>query len=229
MRLFRIFFATLVSVVLLLTANPELTYAGPPLGILTLALSARVDTAIAFAGLSVFEGEMLSTEHDGRLGARLGDVSMALSGNSGCTVHKLDGGAHIDLERGSVFVSAPPPTRYEVHLEGAMLRSEAGASTNTQITLLGPKSIQVAARRGDVDFLYKDEFQVLREGSVYRIDLDTPGTSPSVISGGGGAGAPGSLHRATYFILAGAGTGALIWGVRELSNAPAPAVSPAKP
>jgi hypothetical protein len=152
MRLFRIFFATLVSVALLLTANPLLTYAGPPLGILTLALSARVDTAIAFAGLSVFEGEMLSTEHDGRLGARLGDVSMALSGNSGVTVHKLEGGAHIDLEHGSVFVSAPPPTRYEVHLEGAMLRSETGASTNTQITLLGPKSIQV--RRVAVTWIF---------------------------------------------------------------------------
>jgi hypothetical protein len=229
MRLFRIFSATLVSLVFFLFTLPELSYASPPLGILTLAFSARLDSAIAFAGLSVFEGEMLSTERDGRLGARLGDVSMALSGNSAATVHKLDGGAHIDLERGSVFVSTPQLTRYEVHLEGATLRSETGTGTNTQITLLGPKSIQVAARRGDVDFLYKDEFQVLREGQTYRIDLDTPGASPSVISGSGGAGTAGTLHKATYYILAGAGAGALAWGVHELANAPAPAVSPAKP
>jgi hypothetical protein len=229
MRLFRIFSATFVSVALLLMADPPMSNASPPLGILTLAFGARLDSAIAFAGLSVFEGEMLSTEHDGRLGARLGDVSMALSGNSGATVHKLDGGAHIDLERGSVFVSTPQLARYEVHLEGAILRSESATPTNTQITLLGPKSIQVAARRGDVDFLYKDEFQVLREGETYRIDLDTPGAAPSVISASGGAGTPGALHKATYYILAGAGAGALAWGVHELANAPTPAVSPAKP
>lgn len=59
---------------------------------------------------------------------------MALFGNSAATLHKLDGGAHLDLVRGSVLASTPQLTRHEVHLEGAALRSEAGTGTNTQIT-----------------------------------------------------------------------------------------------
>jgi hypothetical protein len=55
---------------------PATSSPAPPLGILTQAYQARVDEALAFPGLSFFEGEELSTDREGRIGARLGHSSL---------------------------------------------------------------------------------------------------------------------------------------------------------
>jgi hypothetical protein len=55
-------------------------YAGhAPLGILTQAIHAHLDESRAFPGLSVFDGERLTTEVEGQLGVRVGRSTIALA------------------------------------------------------------------------------------------------------------------------------------------------------
>ena len=60
--------------------------AGPPLGILTRAYEARLNFSQAFPGLSVFEGEQLSTTADGKLGLRVGAATLSLSQGASATL-----------------------------------------------------------------------------------------------------------------------------------------------
>src|SRR5271165_4015744 len=47
-----------------------------PLGILTRAYDAQLNSSQAYAGLSVFEGEALSMGKDGKLGVRVGTTNL---------------------------------------------------------------------------------------------------------------------------------------------------------
>lgn len=146
-----------------------------PLGVLTLAYDAPLNEAAAFPGLSVFEGEEVSTKPEGRLGVRVGRTTVLLAGSSGATLHGIDSGAHVDLTAGKVSFSSPESGIVEIHAEEAFLRPEEDQLTQAEVTIVAPGVLQIRARRGDLAFRYREEFQVLPEGATYRVYLDSPG------------------------------------------------------
>src|SRR5271157_1891816 len=124
---------------------PSLCGAGSkaPLGILTQAYDAHLNEAAAFPGLSVFEGEDVSTEAEGRLGVRVGRATVLLAGSSGATLHGIDNGNHVDLTAGTVSFSSPENASVEIHAEEAFLRPERNRVTQAEVTMLAPSVMQV--------------------------------------------------------------------------------------
>ena len=203
--------------------------AGPkaPLGILTQAYGAHLNEAAAFPGLSVFEGENVSTELGGRLGVRVGGSMVSLAGSSSATLYGIDGGAHVDLTAGTLAFRSPEDGIVEIHAEEAYLRPEKSEVTQAEVTIFAPGVLQVHATRGNLAFRYREEFQVLPEGETYRIYLD----SPAEPQGPAGAGAQGStrLRKVSYFVVGTAGAGLPAWGIYEFAHSGRGIESPAKP
>jgi len=208
---------------------PSRCGAGPkaPLGILTQAYDAHLNEAAAFPGLSVFEGEDVSTEAEGRLGVRVGRVTVLLAGSSGATLHGIDNGAHVDLTAGTVFFSSPGNGIVEIHAEEAFLSPEKNQLTQAEVTILAPGVLQIRVRRGDLAFRYREEFQVLPEGATYRIYLD----SPAEPQGAASLGAQKStrLRKVSYFVVGTAGAGLTAWGIYEFTHTSTGIESPTKP
>jgi len=220
-------------VVLLLCVSlclfPSLCGAGPkaPLGILTQAYDAHLNEAAAFPGLSVFEGEDVSTEAEGRLGVRVGRVTVLLAGSSGATLHGIDNGAHVDLIAGTVSFSSPENGIVEIHAEEAFLRPERNQLTQAEVTILAPGVLQIRVRRGDLAFRYREEFQVLPEGATYRIYLDSPAEPQGVASLG--AQKSTRLRKVSYFVVGTTGAGLTAWGIYEFTHTGTGIESPTKP
>jgi hypothetical protein len=208
---------------------PSLCGAGPkaPLGILTLAYDAHLNEAAAFPGLSVFEGEDVSTEAEGRLGVRVGRATVLLAGSSGASLHGIDSGAHVDLTAGTVSFSSPENGIVEIHAEEAFLRPEKNQLTQAEVTILAPGVLQVRARRGDLAFRYREEFQVLPEGATYRIYLDSPAEPKD--PAGSGAQKSTRLRKVSYFVVGTAGAGLTAWGIYEFTHSGSGIESPTKP
>jgi hypothetical protein len=223
----RLTLALLLGVSLCLFPSP--CGGGPksPLGILTLAYDAHLNEAAAFPGLSVFEGEDVSTEPEGRLGVRVGRTTVSLGASSSATLHGIDGGAHVDLGAGTVSFSSPENGIVEIHAEEAFLRPEKSQLTQAEVTILAPSVLQIRARRGDLAFRYREEFQVLPEGATYRIYLDSPAAPPGIA----GSGAQGShrLRKVSYFVVGTVGVGLTAWGIYEFTHSGSSIESPAKP
>jgi len=223
----RSFVVAAVAISLTSYAVPHGYPGHPPLGILTEANRAHLDDADAFPGLSVFEGEHLSTEPEGRLALRAGRSTLALSGNTEVTLHPIGGGLHVDLSAGSLFFSAAENEAVEVHAEEALIRPESSQPTQATVTILSAKVLQIAARRGALNFNYRQEFRVLPEGETYRIYLDTPtapGSAAEVVAAKGGG-----ASKVTYFIV-GAGIGGLTaWGIHAATSSGNGPISPAVP
>jgi hypothetical protein len=202
-----------------------------PMGILTQATAAHLNAAEAFAGLSIFEGETLSTDTDGRLGVRLGRNQVVLGGDTNLTIQPIDNGEHIDLAAGSLYFSAVQDSLVEVHVEEAMLRPEGTGATQAEITILSPRVIQVSPKHGALAFSYRQEFQLLPEGETYRIHLDAPG-EPQGPQGAGADTEKAGKSRSTkvaYFIVGAVAAGLTLWGIRDWIESSSGSESPAKP
>jgi len=194
---------------------------------LTQAYDAHLNKAAAFPGLSVFEGEDVSTEPEGRLGVRVGRTTILLAGSSSASLHGIDGGAHVDLTAGTVSFNSPENGIVEIHAEEAFVRPGKNQLTQTEVTMPAPGILQIRARRGDLAFRYREEFQMLPEGATYRIYLDSPAEPDD--SAGSGAQKSIRLRKVSYFVVGTAGAGLTAWGIYEAAHSGRGIESPAKP
>jgi hypothetical protein len=218
-------------VVSLCALNLPLYAGGKPLGILTLAYGAHLNASDAFAGLSIFDGESLSTDEEGKLSARIGGSVITLVEQSAATLQRSGNGAHIDLDAGAVYVWSAESNPLEVHAEGALLRPHGAHQVQAQILIFAPKILQITTRQGSADFSYEREFRVLPEGQTYRIYLeseDDPRSATDASSGSGKAGVSIGT-KVAYFILSGVGAGLAAWGIHDLIESHNGVESPAKP
>jgi hypothetical protein len=209
---------------------------GKPLGILALAYGAHLNAADAFAGLSVFPGELVSTDEEGKAMVRIGASVATLSELSSATLETSGDGAHIDLVSGTVFLSSAEKNPLEAHAEDAMLWPHTNQATQAQIQIYAPKVLQVSARAGDLDISYHGEYRVLPAGQSYRIYLESDAESQEPAGAGGGRNEsnpkkPGMSRatKMTLFILGAAGAGAAAWGIHDIIESHNDMESPAKP
>jgi hypothetical protein len=181
--------------------------------------------------LSVFDGESLSTDAEGKLSARIGGSVITLVERSAATLQRSGDGAHIDLDAGAVYVWSAESNPLEVHVEGALLRPHGARQVQAQILMFAPKILQITTRQGSVDFSYGKEFRVLPEGQTYRIYLESEDDPRSATDAGSATGKAGlsTGTKVAYFIVAGAGAGLAAWGIHDLIQSHNGVESPAKP
>jgi hypothetical protein len=211
--------------------NLSLYAGGKPLGILTLAYGAHLNASDAFAGLSVFEGERVSTDADGKIDVRIGASVITLAEQGGATLQRAGDGAHVDLDAGSVYLWSAESNPLEVHVEGALVRPHGAHQVQAQILMFAPKILQITTRQGSVDFSYGKEFRVLPEGQTYRIYLESEDDPRSATDAGSATERAGlsTGTKVAYFIVAGAGAGLAVWGIHDLIQSHNGVESPAKP
>jgi hypothetical protein len=202
-------------------------YAAPEtLGILTQAHLAHVDEALAFPGLSIFEGEQLTTDPQGRISVRVGHSVLTLAGNTSATMFHISEGVHMDVMAGSVYFNGAPGELAEMHVGDAFLRTATKEASQVRLIILAPNVLQITAQKGGLNFSYRQEFRYLPEGLTYRIYLDAP-AEPQVDAVD--ATKAGIAGKVAYFILGGVGAGAAAWGIHEIVAGGNPPISPAKP
>jgi hypothetical protein len=198
--------------------------ASPPVGILTLANHAHLGNADAYPGLSVFEGEPLSTDVEGRLSLRVGRSVLTLAGKTDAILIPIEKGVHVDMSAGSVHFSAAENETVEMHADDAIIRPGAPQATQAAVTILGTNLLQIAAERGTLSFSYREESRNLPAGYVYRIYLDDRDGVPDVQ--GGAARKTGG--KVGYFIV-GAVASAGAWAIEDLIKNRNADISPANP
>src|SRR6266481_1302472 len=85
--------------------NLPLYAGGKPLGILTMAYGAHLNASAAFAGVSVFDGESVSTEPEGKLSRRIGAAARGSpSAGAGSDVRAKDSADHCAAWESGLFL-----------------------------------------------------------------------------------------------------------------------------
>src|SRR5260370_25827241 len=210
--------------------NLPLYAGGKPLGILTLAYGAHLNASDAFAGLSVFDGERMSTDPNGKLALRIGRSVITLAERSAATLQRSGDGAHVDVDQGSVYLWSAESNPLEAHVEGATLRAHGKGNMQSQIRVFAPKILEITTHQGSADFSYGKEFRVLPEGQTYRIYLESEGDPREGAEPGSDTPKPPMSKgvKVAYFMLGGIGAGLAAWGVHDLLQSNNGVESPAE-
>jgi len=145
-----------------------------PLGVVTQASGAHYNAARVSTGATVYDGDRLSTESQGLLQFRAAGALLYLPGLSGVTLHGLPNGTQALLSTGSLVFSTSKAAAMEVLADEAFLRPTADGPTVAQITVVGPKELQITVRRGALELSYRNEAEKIAEGTSCRVLLDTP-------------------------------------------------------
>ncbi len=202
--------------------------ATPPLGIVTQSSRGNLSTAAASAGATIFDGDQLSTDAGGTLRLRTGASLMYLAEHTNVTLHTAPSGALADLAGGSLVFSSAQASAMEIRAREARIRPAGNVPTVAQISVVGPKELQVTARRGALEVTYRDETECIPEGASYRVLLDpSPADMPMAANGRGPGSWPGKppkssgkTGKALFLIVAGGAAWATAWALHEALESP---------
>src|SRR2546423_1260035 len=151
------------TLLVFLLAGPPLPAraAGPPnllpLGVVTQASGAHFNAAKVSLGSTIYDGDGLSTEPEGALQFRGSAAQLYLPGSSGVTLHGLPMRTQAQLQTGTVVFSTAKAAAMEIIADEALIRPGADGPTVAQVTMIGPKELQISARRGVLQFAYAVE------------------------------------------------------------------------
>jgi hypothetical protein len=190
-----------------------------PLGTVTQASRAHFNAATVTSGATIYDGDGLSTEPEGALQFRGSAALLYLPGASGVTLHGQQNGMQAQLRNGTVVFSTARAAGMEVLADEAFIRPVADGPTVAQVTIIGPKELQISARRGALQFSYAGETEKLAGGASYRILLDQPDSPPWPQSQRGPVKA-GHENRMFKIIVIVAIAWITEWGVHEVFESP---------
>jgi hypothetical protein len=149
-----------------------------PLGIVTQASRAYFKATGVSTGATIYDGDGLSTDAEGALQFRSPAALVYLLGSSGVTLRGLPNGTQAQLQTGTLVFSTAKAAGMEIIADGAIIRPAADGSTVAQVTIVGPKELQIRTRRGALQFSYAGETEKLAEAASYRILLEQPDATP---------------------------------------------------
>jgi hypothetical protein len=146
----------------------------PAFGVVTESSDAHVNGVPLSTGSTVYDSETLFTGDTGDAGV-LGSASrLYLPGKSAATLHVSADGAFANLNMGTIVFSSAKASAIRIVALNAQIRPSADVPTVAQISVVGPKLLQIFARRGTLLFSYRDESAPIPEGSSFRVVLDPP-------------------------------------------------------
>lgn len=193
------------------------------LGVVAQSFKGHVGSAAVSAGATIYVGDRLSTEADGRVWLRSDTTQIVLNGHTAATLQGKAGALSVNLLDGTLSFSTSHDGVREVAALGADIRPASEAPTNADITIAGPNSLHIFARRGALKFSYGGESEIIAEGLRVRVALDPP--DPQDPKGAGSTPPSPQKHRRfLILLLAGSGAAAAVWAITHR-----PQESPDKP
>jgi hypothetical protein len=146
--------------------------------------------ALHSVGTTVFGGDCLSTEDQGKVQIRAGAARLLLSASS-ATVNDSAGAPWAKLFSGTATFPTGNAHAFTVYASKAAIRAQSDAPTIGQVRLLNAKELLVTSKRGPLSVTVDGETQVIEDGKEYHVYLDPDMAAAQGPAGAGGGQGPG--------------------------------------
>jgi hypothetical protein len=161
---------TLVAVLFAGLCNfPSMASSEKPLGIIAQAEHARLDSANASIGATVYAGDSFDTDTGGTLRLRVGASQFYLLASSAATMAQNSTGALLSLSRGTAGFSSSASGQLQIETPAGSVRGAVGKPVYGQVTIQSANELVVSAFRGDLVWDNEGEFHAIPEGKSYRV------------------------------------------------------------
>ncbi|HEY2460264.1 MAG TPA: hypothetical protein VGI16_05635 [Candidatus Acidoferrum sp.] len=177
--------------------TPAATTPSMGAGTVVAAERARVGTAAASVGSTVFSGDKLDTDAQGSVQVRSGAARFLLSGSSAVSWGTEGETPTATLSAGTAVFSTANVKAFAMRVGKAVIRPEGNEPTIGNVTVLNAKELIVRCPKGAVTVTVEDDTRVIPEGMAYRIVLD-PDPATLAAAGAWGQGGPVKAGRSRF-------------------------------
>jgi hypothetical protein len=139
-----------------------------PAGVVLQSASARLNTADAAIGTTIFDGDRMETQEKGALSLRSGQVQLTLSEQTTVWMNHENLILTPTLQRGTLTFRAEDGTGVEIRADDIRVRPNSPVLTVGQVTLEECYVI-VTARTQDLEVTAGKENKIIEEGKTYRV------------------------------------------------------------
>ena len=186
-----------------LVEAPVLAAPAKGVGVVLQAEHARLGTAGALAGATVFAGDRFATQAGGTLRIRVGAAQIHLLADSAATLNETARGASAALMRGTAAFLSSGNEAIEIHALRARIRPQTPQPTHGEVAVVSANELLVSSYRGPLEVSLESETYFVPEGTSYRVLLEAEPQGPE------GAGKD-AMSAAAKMIIAGAAVAGLI-------------------
>jgi hypothetical protein len=187
----------------------------PPAGVVLQSQSAKLNTADAEVGTTLYDGDRLETQSKGALSARssANQILLTLAEDTLLWMNHENTVLTPKLDRGMVTFRAEMGEGIEVHADDVRVRPHAGVLTVGEVKI-DECYIYVTARTQSLDVTAGKETKLLEEGKTYRV--------ARVGACGAAINQPAvPVGESRFFILPAAiGIAVGIWGINKALESP---------
>jgi hypothetical protein len=139
-----------------------------PAGVVLQSANARLNTADAAIGTTIFDGDRMETQEKGALSLRSGQIQLTLSESSTLWMNHENSSLTPTLQRGTVTFRAENGTGVEIKADDVVVRPHSPVLTVGEVTLQDC-DVLVTARTQDLEVTAGKETKILEEGKTYRV------------------------------------------------------------
>lgn len=207
-------------IAVLIVSLVEIPVLGAPsrsLGVVVQAERARISSADAASGVTLFDGDTLATDATGTLRVRLGETQFSLLASSAAALRQTAGGVSARLQSGTAVFASAKPEAFELLASEARIHARTTQSTLAQVTMVGPYELMLTCQRGELEVRIGEEIHQVPEATSYRVMIEP---APAPAQGGRPLPTARSKWLPLALILIGVGTGIGIWRALISPSAP---------
>ncbi len=220
--------ACLIAILIGTLANlPAVGAAEKPLGMVTQSSAARLDSAAAAVGATVYPGDTIDTESTGSIRLRAGTAQYYLMSASSSRLQPSSSGLSAELVRGTAGFASGASDIVELSALGAMVRSRSGEASHGRVTIVGANELVVTSFRGPFDISIDGDSHEIPDGQSIRVQIVDAQDQGGGSKGGNGSGTiPAVRNRKKLLLItlyAAAGVAAGVGGYfiyHELNESP---------
>ncbi|HXY23340.1 MAG TPA: hypothetical protein VEI73_01730 [Candidatus Acidoferrum sp.] len=168
MRLKRMFFPFLL--ILALTVPSVKAQQATPTGVVTVANRATVGNQGVSVGSTVFSGDLLKTEDEGRLNVQAATVQIALGPNTSVRLFRNLNRVIVEVERGSIAYTAKG-TNEDLTIFALDIRivPKTSVPASGQVTIVSRCDVNVSAIHSTIDVTSGRESRTIEETKSFRV------------------------------------------------------------
>src|SRR5580658_9561046 len=172
-----------------------------PLGMVTQSSSARLDSAAAAVGATVYPGDTIDTDATGSIRLRAGTAQYYLMSASSSRLQPSANGISAELVHGTAGFASGATDVVELSALGATVRSRSGEAVHGRVTIVGANELVVTSFRGPFDISIDGDTHEIPDGQSVRVQIVDAQDQGGGSKGGNGSGTIPAVRNRKKLLL----------------------------
>jgi hypothetical protein len=172
-----------------------------PLGMVTQSSAARLDSAAAAVGATVYPGDTIDTDATGSIRLRAGTAQYYLMSASSSRLQPSPNGISAELVHGTAGFASGATDVVELSALGATVRSRSGEAVHGRVTIVGANELVVTSFRGPFDISIDGDTHEIPDGQSVRVQIVDAQDQGGGSKGGNGSGTIPAVRNRKKLLL----------------------------